>query len=188
MLVKTVFCALLFSVLAALTQASTITTVPVFEPISLHGTDAGEAISESGEALQATVMARPMALAGAFPEALVEAIRSPHLLPSNSPLYKVQEVNLLVLCNVGIHAEMTHDGLMVRLDISNMAVPLAVDLTSRQVIKLTMVAIRKTLEEYQKPQAAPLSVHVLIEGAEEGKTPLRDAGGIFVIKENAAER
>ena len=160
----------------------------VYEPLSLHGTDADEAISESGEALQATVLARPMALTGAFPEALVQAIRSPHLLPSNSPLYKVQEVNLLVLCNIGIHAEMTRDGLMVRLDISNMAIPSAVDLTSRQVLKLTLVAIRKTLEEYQKPQTAALSVHVVIEGAEDGKAPLRDAGGSFVIKENMAER
>jgi len=172
----------------ALARASTITTVPVFEPISLHGTDADEAISESGEALQAAVMARPMALTGAFPESLVQAIRSPHLLPSNSPLYKVQEVNLLVLCNVGIHAEMTHDGLMVRLDISNMAIPAAVDLTSRQILRLTMVAIRKTLEEYQKPQMAAMPVHVVIEGADEGKTPLRDIGGNFVVKESAAGR
>jgi hypothetical protein len=186
--VKTAIRICILIALAACARASTITAVAVYEPLSLHGTDADEAISESGEALQATVLARPMALTGAFPEALVQAIRSPHLLPSNSPLYKVQEVNLLVLCNIGIHAEMTRDGLMVRLDISNMAIPSAVDLTSRQVLKLTLVAIRKTLEEYQKPQTAALSVHVVIEGAEDGKAPLRDAGGSFVIKENMAER
>jgi len=172
---------------AVAARASTITAAPVYEPISLHGTDADEAISESGEALQATVMARPMALSGAFPEALVQAIRSPHLLPSNSPLYKVQEVNLLVLCNIGIHAEMTHEGLSIRLDVSNMVIPSPVDLTSRQVLKLTMVAIRKTLEEYEKPQTVPLAVHVVIEGADEGRASLRDLGGNFVIRENTTE-
>ena len=39
--------------------------VPVFEPLSLHGTDGDEAISDTGEALQACVMSRPKALTGA---------------------------------------------------------------------------------------------------------------------------
>ena len=41
--------------------ASTIMVVPIFEPLSLHGTDGDGAISEIGEALQASVMPRPMA-------------------------------------------------------------------------------------------------------------------------------
>ncbi|MCU0753126.1 MAG: hypothetical protein MUC40_08920, partial [Akkermansiaceae bacterium] len=71
--------------------ATTIMVVPVFEPLSLHGTDGDEAISDTGEALQACVMSRPMALTGAMPEVLVESIRSPHLIPTNNPNYKVQE-------------------------------------------------------------------------------------------------
>ena len=90
---------LLGGFLGATAIASTITIVPVFEPISLHGTDGDEAISEIGAALQASVMSRPMALTGAFPEVLVDAIRSPHLIPTNHPNYKVEEANLLVLCN-----------------------------------------------------------------------------------------
>lgn len=47
-------------------SATTITVVPIFEPLSLHGTDGDEAISEIGAALQASVMPRPMALTGAL--------------------------------------------------------------------------------------------------------------------------
>ena len=56
--------------------ATTISVVPVYEPISLHGSDVDDIISDTGEALQATVLSRPMALTGAFPEDLVAAIRT----------------------------------------------------------------------------------------------------------------
>jgi hypothetical protein len=161
--------------------ASTIMVVPIFEPISLHGTDGDQAISEIGEALQASVMSRPMALSGAMPEDLIHAIRSPHLIPTNNPNYKVQEANLLVLCNVGISGEATETGLIVRLDVSQLAIPADVDLTTRQILKLAIIAVRKTLDEYQHPQSKPLSVTIIIDGADDAKTTLRDLGTKFVI-------
>lgn len=162
-------------------SATTIMVVPVFEPLSLHGTDGDEAISDTGEALQACVMSRPMALTGAFPETLVDSIRSPHLIPTNNPNYKVQEANLLVLANIGISSEMTTDGLIVRLDVSQLAIPPEVDLTARQILKLAIVALRKTLEEYQRLQTNPLAVSLVIEGADEAKAGLRDLDAKFVI-------
>lgn len=162
-------------------SATTIMVVPVFEPLSLHGTDGDEAISDTGEALQACVMSRPMALTGAFPETLVDSIRSPHLIPTNNPHYKVQEANLLVLANIGIGSEMTTDGLIVRLDVSQLAIPPEVDLTARQILKLAIVALRKTLEEYQRAQTNPLAVSLVIEGADEAKAGLRDLNAKFVI-------
>ncbi len=161
--------------------ASTIMVVPIFEPISLHGTDGDEAISDVGAALQASVMPRPMALTGAFPEVLVDAIRSPHLIPTNNPNYKVQEANLLVLCNVGISGEMIDNGLTVRLDISELSIPEDVDLTTRQILNLAIIALRKTLDEYQRPQTQPLSVNLLIEGADDAKASLRDLATKFLI-------
>jgi hypothetical protein len=161
--------------------ATTITMVPVFEPLSLHGTDGDEVITDIGEALQACVMSRPMALTGAFPETLVQAIRSPHLPPTNNPNYKIRETNLLVICNIGIRAELTTDGLQVNLDVSELSIPPDVDLTARQILKLAIVALRKTLEEYQKPQTHPLTVTLIIEGAEEGKAGLRDLNSKFTI-------
>ena len=167
-------------------SATTLTVQPVFEPISLYGTDGDEAISEIGEALQASVMSRPMALSGAFPEALVHAIRSPHLLPSNNPNYKVQEANLLVLCNIGITGEMTEEGLNVRLDVAQLSIPADVDLTTRQILKLAIVAVRKTLDEYQRPQTKALNVSLFIDGTDDAKASLRDLGTKFVIGEAPA--
>jgi hypothetical protein len=172
---------LLGGFLGATAMATTITVVPIFEPISLQGTDGDEAISEIGEALQASVMSRPMALTGAFPEVLVDAIRSPHLIPTNNPNYKVQETNLLVLCNVGISGEMVDNVLTVKLNVSQLAIPAEVDLTTRQILKLAIVALRKTLDEYQRPQIQPLSVALTIDGTDEGKASLRDLGTKFVI-------
>jgi hypothetical protein len=177
--------ACLATLLFATAHATTITMVPIFEPLSLHGTDVDEVIAETGEALQATVMARPMALTGAFPEILVESIRSPHKIPTNNPNYKTTEANLLVVCRIGLSAELIEGGLRVRLDISNLAIPEEVDLTTRQVLKLAIVAVRKTLEDYQKIQTADLNVTLLIEGAEEGKAPLRDLSAKFTVAAGA---
>ena len=182
---KTVITALFAACfLCAAGSATTITVVPIFEPLSLHGTDGDEVISDSGEALQACVMSRPMAMTGAFPEVLVDAIRSPHLIPTNNPNYKVQETNLLVICNIGISAEMTAKGLLVKLDVSQLSIPPGIDLTSRQILKLAIVALRKTLEEYQRPQPRALSVTMTVEGADEGKAGLRDLGIKFTVGEN----
>jgi hypothetical protein len=162
-------------------RATTIMVVPVFEPLSLQGTDGDEAVSDTGATLQACVMSRPMAMTGAFPEVLVDAIRSPHLIPTNHPNYKVQETNLLVLCNVGISGVMSSTGLSVRLDVAQLSIPPDVDLTSRQILKLTIVALKKTLEEYQRPQTQPLTVTLTIEGADEAKANLRELATRFVI-------
>lgn len=163
--------------------ATTIMIVPIFEPLSLHGTDGDEAISDTGEALQACVMPRPMAMTGASPEVLVDAIRSPHLIPTNNPNYKIQETNLLVIANIGISGEMTADGLTVRMDVSQLSIPPEIDLTARQILKLAIVAIRKTLEVYQAPQSTSLTVTLVIEGADEAKSNLRELGARFVIGE-----
>jgi hypothetical protein len=168
-------------------SATTIMVVPVYEPLSLHGTDGDEAISDTGEALQACVMARPMALSGAFPEVLVEAIRSPHQIPTNNPNYAVREANLLVLAGIGLRAEMTAEGLAVTMDVSQLAIPPEVDLTARQILRLAIVALRKTLEEYQRPQPQPLAVKLSIEGTNENQATLRELDVRFTIGEVPAE-
>lgn len=179
---KTMFALLaMIGILSTAGWATTITIVPIFEPISLHGTDGDEAVSEVGEALQASVVSRPMALTGAFPEVLVDAIRSPHLIPTNNPNYKVQEANLLVLCNIGISGEITGEELTVRLNIAELTIPADVDLTTRQILNLAIIALRKTLDAYQGEQTQSLSVNLLIEGADEGKASLRDLSAKFEV-------
>jgi len=171
----------LAAALVSLASATTITMVPIYEPLSLHGTDGDEVITDTGEALQATVMARPMALTGALPETLVDSIGSPHKIPTNNPNYKVLEANLLVLCNIGLTAELSGDGLHVRLDVSKLAIPVEVDLTSRQVLKLAIVAIRKTLEEYQKPQTGGLTVLIEVIGVDQVKASLTDLSAKILL-------
>lgn len=161
--------------------ATTIMVVPIYEPLSMHGTDGDDAISDIGEALQATVMSRPMALSGAFPEVLVESMRTPHPLPSNNPNYRVQETNLFVLCNIGVKAQLTENGLLVTLDINEISIPFDVDLTSRQILRIGIVAVRKTLEEYQRPQPEPLKVRIRIAGATGDREPLNDVGVEFTL-------
>lgn len=163
-------------------HATTISVVPIHEPISLHGTDVDDIISDTGEALQATVLPRPMALTGAFPEVLVEAIRSPHQIPTNNPNYTVKEANLLVLCNVGIAAEITDEGLVVRMDVSNLSIPAEVDLTSRQLLKITLVALQRTLEDYHRSQTEPLKVIVVITGTTEKNATLMDLQANFTLE------
>jgi hypothetical protein len=158
-----------------------ISMVPIFEPLSLHGTDVDDAISDIGETLQASVMSRPMALTGAFPEVLVDAIRTPHQVPTNHPNYKVVETNLLVLCDIGISGEIQENVLQVKLNVANLSIPQEVDLTSRQILKLAILALRMTLDEYHQDQTQPLHVEIGIEGADEAKAGLRDLGAKFVI-------
>ncbi len=172
---------LLLLLLTAGLQATTISVVPVHEPLSLHGTDVDDIISDTGEALQATVLPRPMALTGAFPEVLVDAIRTSHKIPTNNPNYKVVEANLLVLCNITISAEMSEEGLLVKLDLTTLKIPEEVDITSRQLIKITLVALRRTLEEYHRPQTEPLNVIVAIEGTTEKNASLTDLQVTFTL-------
>ncbi len=163
-------------------QATTISVVPVHEPLSLHGTDVDDIISDTGEVLQATVLPRPMALTGAFPEVLVDSIRSPHPLPTNNPNYKVAEANLLVLCNVDITAETTEEGLLVTLDLTALDIPEEVDITSRQLLKITFVALQRTLEEYHRAQTEPLKVIVAIAGTTEKNASLLDLQATFTLE------
>lgn len=163
-------------------HASTISVIPIHEPISLHGTDVDDIISDTGEALQATVISRPMALTGAFPEVLVDAIRTPHKIPTNNPNYTVEEVNLLILCKVLIAAEMTEQGLLVTLDVAGLEIPAEVDITSRQLLKLTLVALQRTLEEYHRPQTEPLNIIVAIAGTSENNASLKDLQATFTLE------
>jgi hypothetical protein len=163
--------------------ASTITIVPVYEPLSLHGTDSDE-ISEIGETLRATIMARPMALSGAFPETLVEAVGLPHTVSTNTPNYKVTESNLLVLCAITVSAELGEEAaLQVNLDVAKLKIPEDVDLTARQVLKLAILAVRRTLEAYQAHQPGKLKVSVAVTGTGDANNSLRDLAQVFTLGE-----
>ncbi|MBB5352609.1 hypothetical protein HNR46_002857 [Haloferula luteola] len=163
-------------------HATTLTVVPVYEPLSLRATDVDDLLDESEEALQATVMARPMALSGAFPETMVEAVATPHRFPTNDPEYVIEEVNLLVICRVSLSAWVKEDGLHVIMDLSKLSIPDEVDLTARQLVRLGLLAVRRTLEEYQRPQAEELRVFLSIDGTTLETESLKELGTEYVLK------
>ena len=77
-IVLCLLCAILVS------DATVIDVVQIYQPISLHGSDVDDEVDDMGESLQASILCRPMALTGGFPEVLVESIAMPHALPTNN--------------------------------------------------------------------------------------------------------
>jgi hypothetical protein len=164
------------------TQATVIDVVSIYQPVSLHGSDVDNEVDDSGEALQAAILSRPMALTGAFPEVLVESIAMPHQLPTNNPNYEVKEVNLVVLCGLKLSADLVDKrNLHVEINIANLAIPEDVDLTVRQVLKLTAASIRKTVGEYNAGQKEELKVQLRIVGTNESNHSLEDLGAQYVL-------
>lgn len=168
--------------LMMITRATVIDVVSIHQPLSLHGSDVDDEVDDTGESLQAAIHSRPMAMTGAFPEVLVEAIAMPHQLPTNNPNYAIKEVNLLVLCGLKVSAEMDDSGeLQVEINVANFAIPEDVDLTARQVLKLVSGSVRKTLAEYNGNQKDELRVLLRIVGTNESNRSLEDLGARYKI-------
>ena len=167
----------------ALLPAITIEVVRVYQPISLHGTDGAGDVEDDEEVLQAAVMARPMALAGAMPEDLVKAVAEPCRILANTPAYQVEEANLLILCGIDLSVEMLEERLLVKLDISRLELREEIDLTARQALILAIRAVRKTLEGYYAHGGEKLFWEVRITGTNEKNASLKDLSGRHTVNE-----
>lgn len=165
----------------AVSSAVTVEVVQLFQPLSLHGTDGVGDEEEGEDPIQATVLSRPVAVSGAVPEDLVKAVAMPHAITSNTPAYDVKEANLLVLCKVSLVTEMRGGKLIVRLDVSEMVMPEELDVTARQVLRLTIVAIRRTLKDYYKHSDDELEVSIGVIGTNEGNEALQDLANRFTV-------
>lgn len=177
-------CFLILLLFPALASAVVVEVVKLYQPISLHDTDGVGDDEEAGEEpMQAAVLSRPFALTGAIPEDLVKAVATPHKIATNAPGYAVEDANLLTLCKITLAAEMKTEKLQVRLDVSNLAIPEDVDLTSRQVLRLIIKAVRLTLKDYFKMGAAEESfeVSVGVIGTNEGNEGLKDLAVRFKV-------
>lgn len=165
-----------------LTHATVIDVANIYQPLSLHGSDVDDEVDDTGEALQAAILSRPMALTGAFPEVLVESIAMPHQLPTNNPNYAIKEVNLVVLCGLKVAAELDDSGtLQVEINIANLVIPTDIDLTARQVLKLLSASIRKTVTEYNMGQKGDLKVLLRIVGTNDSNQTLQDLGSQYKV-------
>jgi hypothetical protein len=149
--------------------------------LSLHGTDGAGDVEDDEEVLQAAVMPRPMALAGAIPEDLVKAVGDPCKIQSNSPAYNLPEANLIILCKIGLSVEMLDQRLLVKLDVSRMSMPEEIDLTARQTLTLTIRAIRKTLEAYFAHSDEKVPWEVRITGTNERNASLKNLSAKYTV-------
>ena len=174
---RKIFTVLLAS--ASLAAATTLEVLQVYQPLSLHGTDVDHEFQ--GEAIQAQIFARPMVLSGAIPENLVSAIATPHRMPATFN-YDVKECNLLSLFQVEVSGMMDDSGeLKVSFNLAKLKAPEGVELPIRTVLKLSIQALKKTLEDYHHPENKPLKVKVVIEGTAQKNNSLRDLSGGFVV-------
>lgn len=163
-------------------SAITLEIVQLFQPLSLHGTDGvGEEEPDGAIPIQATVMSRPMAISGAIPEDLVKAIVTPCKILSNTPSYDVEDANLLNLCKVKMVAEMKGDKLLVRFDVAEISIPEETDVTARQILRLSITAVRRTLKEYFKHSEESLEVSVGVIGTNDGNASLKDMAVRFTV-------
>ena len=88
--------------------------------------------------------------------------------PPTTPNYKVTEANLLVLCNVGIRAETTDEGLLVSARCQPALHPRRSRSNQPPVPEARPSSpSQRTLEVYQSPQTEPLKIIVAIEGTTE---------------------
>ena len=175
--------------LPALVSGVTLEVVNLYQPLSLHGTDGiGESLGEN-DPVQAAVMSRPYAVTGAMPEDLVKAVGAPHRIASNGDGYDVRDANLLNLCKIELSAEMKNTRLLVRLDVSKLEVPEELDLTARQVLTLSIMAIEHTLKDYfSDGKGEVLRVSIGVKGTNEGNESLQNLARRLSLGEGSPDK
>ncbi len=162
-----------------MSQGVTLDVVRIYQPLSLHGTDSAEE-DKNGDAVQAAIYSRPMALSGAFPEELVSSVGHPFRMVGTPP-YKVKECNLLALCHISVHAVMKNDVLWVMMDVSEMSIPKKVRLQARAIVDLSIKAVQKTLWAYPMAEGEKQKCKIVITGTDEKNRGLATAGKEFTL-------
>ena len=149
---------------------------PIYQPLSLHGTDVGEDFK--GVPIQAKVASFPSVIVGAMPEALVAAIAAPHRLPGPES-YTIPEVNLLILCGIKLECAVGGKGVVCSFDLKDLKIPEEVELPVRTVLELGIKSLRETLHQYYKGSKITERITVKITGTSERNASLKDLAVIF---------
>ncbi|MBK1833482.1 hypothetical protein [Roseibacillus ishigakijimensis] len=156
--------------------------VRVFHPVSYHETDSVSEFGVKGELLQAAVIDRPVVLSGAVPEDLAKAVAMALQLPSNNPTYQVEEANLVVLSGLTLEANREGEALEVLVVCGDFKVPEDLEITARQVLTLTVTAVRRTLVTYYSgADHAKLQCHVRLVGLPEEWAGLKELEASFKV-------
>jgi hypothetical protein len=112
-------------------------------------------------------------------------VAAPYQIASNATGYDVKDANLLNLCKVTMSVEMKGAKLLVRFDVSNLEIPEDLDLVARHVVRLSIVAIRRTLRDYFKgiEDEEAFQVSIAVTGTNEGNATLKDLAVRFKVGE-----
>lgn len=149
---------------------------PIFQALSLHGTDVGEKFDD--EVIQARVSQFPAVVVGALPEGLIEQIAQPHQLPGPAS-YKVPEANLLVLCGITLDSEMTDAAFLCTFDLTNLKIPEKVELPVRTILSLAVQAVKDTLNTYYLEAKTTQKVAIKVTGLTEMNASLKNLATAF---------
>jgi len=152
-------------------MASVREVITVYQPLSFHGTDTGEV--KGSEVIQAGVRPTSMVLSGAMPEVLVSAVAASHRLESIGG-YDTKENNLLVLCRITLDATVEDGGLFIHFDLKDLSLPEEVEIDARTILKLSIDALKKTLQNYFEDSEGEQKYQILIEGTSEKNHSLKD--------------
>lgn len=122
----------------------------IFQPTSLLGTESDDEPLKDGQIMAATIMSRPILIAGAFPESPVAAMCLPHKITGATEGFP-EESNLIVLIGAKIEAEFGEKFHTVTADFSQAKASDDLGVTLLQVMQLTAVCLQRNLERSSKP-------------------------------------
>ena len=134
-----------------------------FQPTSLLGTESDDEPLKDGQIMAATILSRPILVAGAFPESPVAAMCLPHKITGATAGFP-EESNLIVLVGAKIDAEFGEKFHTVTADFSHAKASDDLGVTLLQVMQLTAECLQRNL----KGSSMPIKI--------QWKTPPRQEG------------
>jgi len=120
--------------------------VPIFQPLSLLGTELEAYPLGQDEGICADVMATPAIVSSAYPEAIVQAIALPHRF-YHAPEGFPDESNLLVLAGARLEAAWGEERHSVTIDFSQASLEDRLGVTLDQLCRLTILCLSKSLRQ-----------------------------------------
>jgi len=135
----------------------------IFQPTSLLGTESDDEPLKDGQVMAATILSRPILVAGAFPESPVAAMCLPHKITGATAGFP-EESNLIVLVGAKLHAEFGEKFHTVSADFSHARASDDLGVTLLQVMQLTAECLQRNL----RGSSMPIKI--------EWKTPARQEG------------
>ena len=122
----------------------------IFQPTSLLGTESDDEPLKDGQIMAATILSRPILVAGAFPESPVAAMCLPHKITGATAGFP-EESNLIVLVGAKIDAEFGEKFHTVTADFSQARASDDLGVTLLQVMQLTAECLQRNLQGSSMP-------------------------------------